>query len=368
MAGFEMLKQSEVSAQELKKIRRAGASSWAKLAAYGVAIAAILTLSAIYAQTTSAIFTDPIMRTVGVGAALVVGASSIVFLVFKNALLKSAEQFRVAVSFMLVEFGALTLGAFHQFGVALGWTFDPFVTELTKLAIVFTLPIVALEWITVLSLDPDARGQRAESASKAELATVERQTRERFRMSDPVIAVREAAALTEVIHEELRRLPTGQREMFMGILRDKHGSEFEGVPLLLDSAPNVIDQTQTVTHRPRPVEVKPAAASRLDEIKQRLSDALHVETQDDEVSMRTMAADGDNEHNIARAREALRQAQAEFSLAQKAEADSRVYDDFGLLERSLDAMRRLKDAQTAVESAAAELERVYNNAPKVEER
>ena len=52
-------------------------------------------------------------------------------------------------------------------------------------------------------------------ASKSELATVERQTRERFRMSDPVIAIRNAATLTETIHEELRRLPSDQREMFM---------------------------------------------------------------------------------------------------------------------------------------------------------
>ena len=83
------------------------------------------------------------------------------FLIFKNSLLKSSQQFHVAVLFVAVEFSALTLGAFHTFGTALGWTFDPFVTELTKLAIVLTLPIVAIEWITVLSLDPDARGQRA---------------------------------------------------------------------------------------------------------------------------------------------------------------------------------------------------------------
>jgi len=176
---------------------------------------------------------------------MVVGASSIVFLIFKNSLLKSRQQFNVACIFVIVEFSALTLGAFHTFGTALGWTFDPFVTELTKLAIVLTLPIVAIEWITVLSLDPDARTQRSESASKSELATIERETRERFRMSDPVISIRNAAALTEVIHEELRRLPTEQRGMFIGILRGKHGSEFEGVPLLLPgetAMPNVIDQ------------------------------------------------------------------------------------------------------------------------------
>lgn len=285
MSGFEMLKQSEVSARELNKIRKTGASSWAKLAAYGVAIAAILILSAIFAQTTGAIFTDPVMKVVGVGAALVVGASSIVFLIFKNALLKSAEQFRVAVLFMLTEFSALTLGAFHQFGSALGWTFDPFVTELTKLAIVLTLPIVALEWITVLSLDPDARGQRAESASKSDLATVERQTRERFRMSDPVIAVRNAAALTEVIHEELRRLPSDQRAMFMGILRDKHGSEFEGVPLLLgDNAPVVIDQPKVPPVR----HAAPVQPSTLDKIKTRLAEVITIP---DSGEMATMAAD-----------------------------------------------------------------------------
>ena len=245
MAGFEMLKQQEVSKKELDKLRKTGASNWAKLAAYLVAVAAILILSAIFAQTTSAIFTDPVMKVVGVGAAMVVGASSIVFLVFKNSLLKSSQQFKVAVGFLLVEFSALTLGAFHTFGTAVGWTFEPFVTELTKLAIVLTLPIVALEWITVLALDPDARNQRAESASKSELATVERETRERFRMSDPVLAVRNAAALTEVIHEELLHLPSEQRAMFIGILRGKHGAEFEGVPLLLPGQtdlPGVIDQ------------------------------------------------------------------------------------------------------------------------------
>jgi hypothetical protein len=283
MAGFEMLKQSEVSARELNKIRKTGASNWAKLAAYGVAIAAILTLSAIYAQTTSAIFTDPIMRTVGVGAALVVGASSIVFLIFKNALLKSAEQFRVAVVFMLIEFGALTLGAFHQFGIALGWTFDPFITEITKLAIVFTLPIVALEWITVLSLDPDARGQRAESASKADLATVERQTRERFRMSDVVIKIRNAAALTEVIHEELRHLPEDQRETFIALLQKEHGETFEGVPLLLGSnaaaSRQVIDQPKE--------SAQPDKPSKMDSIKARLSASTGA-------PMMTMAAEGED--------------------------------------------------------------------------
>jgi uncharacterized membrane protein len=234
-------------------VRKTGASGWAKLAAYLVAVAAILILSAIFAQTTSAVFADPVMKVVGVGAAMVVGASSIVFLIFKNSLLKSNQQFRVAVIFLLVEFSALTLGAFHTFGTALGWTFDPFVTELTKLAIVLTLPIVALEWITVLALDPDARNQRAESASKSELATIERETRERFRMSDPVLAVRNAASLTEAIHEELLRLPSDQRPMFIGILRGKHGSEFEGVPLLLPGQtelPDVIDQPKDKKQKP----------------------------------------------------------------------------------------------------------------------
>jgi hypothetical protein len=229
------------------------------------------------------------MRVVGVGAALVVGASSIVFLVFKNSLLKSGEQFRVAVCFMLVEFGALTLGAFHTFGTSLGWTFDPFVTELTKLAIVLTLPIVALEWITVLSLDPDARTQRAESHSKAELQTVERQTRERFRMSDPVIAVRNAAALTEVINEELRRLPSDQREMFIGILRGKHGDEFEGVPLLLpgETMPDVIDPPNKNTHNKsaeKQADPEPAG-----DLKSWLGRALGV-TNDPELA-RTLAAE-----------------------------------------------------------------------------
>jgi hypothetical protein len=294
MSGFEMLKQSEASKKELDRVRKTGASSWAKLAAYGVAIAAILTLSAIFAQTTSAIFADPVMRVVGVGAALVVGASSIVFLVFKNALLKSSEQFRVAVVFMLVEFGALTLGAFHTFGTALGWTFDPFVTELTKLAIVLTLPIVALEWITVLSLDPDARRNRAESASKSELAMVELQTRERFRMSDVVIKIRNAAALTEVMHEELRGLPADQRETFMALLRKEHGEAFEGVPLLIGSQPAtakaVIDQPAATTHKS---EADPAAASpsKMDSIKARLAEVLNVEPQE-AAPMQTMAAEG----------------------------------------------------------------------------
>lgn len=233
MSGFEMLKQAELSMRELNKIRKTGASTSAKVAAYFVAIAAILILSAIFAQTTSGVFVDPVMRVIGIAAAFVVGGSSIVFLVFKNSLLKSSQQFMTAVAFVAVEFFVLTLGAFHAFGTALGWAFNPFVTELTKLAIVATLPIVAIEWLTVLALDPDARNQRAESASKSDLASVERKTRERFRMSDPVIAIREAAALTETIHEELSRLPPDQRTTFIGILRGRHGNEFEGVPLLL---------------------------------------------------------------------------------------------------------------------------------------
>ena len=287
MAGFEMLKQQEVSKNELDKIRKTGASTWAKLAAYLVAVAAISILSAIFAQTTGAIFADPVMKVVGVGAALVVGASSIVFLVFKNSLLKSSQQFKVAVGFLLIEFSALTLGAFHTFGTALGWTFDPFVTELTKLAIVLTLPIVALEWITVLALDPDARRQRAESASKSELATVERETMERFRMSDPVIAIRNAGALTEVIHDELRRLPSDQRAMFIGILRGKYGAEFEGVPVLLPGdVPEVIDQPQDKRKKSEAQE-----PSRADRVMARL-DELMFGTRDKPEQMETLAAEG----------------------------------------------------------------------------
>lgn len=289
MSGFEMLKQQEVSKKELDRVRKTGASNWAKLAAYLVAVAAILILSAIFAQTTSAIFTDPVMKVVGVGAAMVVGASSIVFLIFKNSLLKSSQQFKVAVVFLLVEFSALTLGAFHTFGTALGWTFDPFVTELTKLAIVLTLPIVALEWITVLALDPDARGQRAESASKSELATVERETRERFRMSDPVLAVRNAAALTEVIHEELLHLPSDQRAMFIGILRGKHGAEFEGVPLLLPGQtdlPDVIDQPKEKKSKSQEPEHDNDTTDR---IQAALRKALGIEGA---ASAQTLASDG----------------------------------------------------------------------------
>lgn len=288
MPGFEMLKQSEVSKQELDHIRKTGASTSAKMGAYLVAIAAIVMLSMIFAQTTSAVFTDPTMKIVGALAAMVVGASSIVFLIFKNALLKSHQQFTVACVFVGIEFSALTLGAFHTFGTALGWTFDPFITELTKVAIVLTLPIVAIEWIVVLALDPDARTQRAESASKSELSTVERQTRERFRMSDPVIAIRNAAALTEVIHEELIRLPTDQRAMFVGILRGKHGNEFEGVPLLLpgeSALPNVIDQPKA---KPQPAAAHPEP-SRMEQIKDTLHDAFFGQPDNAPV---TMASEG----------------------------------------------------------------------------
>lgn len=283
MSGFEMLKQQEVSKKELDKVRKTGASNWAKLAAYIVAVAAILILSAIFAQTTSAIFADPVMKIVGIGAAFVVGASSIVFLIFKNSLLKSSQQFKVAVVFLLVEFSALTLGAFHTFGTALGWTFDPFVTELTKLAIVLTIPIVALEWITVLALDPDARAQRAESASKSELATVERETRERFRMSDPVIAIRNSAALTEVIFEELMHLPSEQRAMFVGILRGKHGAEFEGVPLLLPGQTEVIDQKKETKHKDSPEESEESFLDKLSKLVNSGGTA----------PARTMASDGE---------------------------------------------------------------------------
>ena len=205
----------------------------APVAAYGVATFSIITLSLIFAQTVNSVFVDPVMKMIGAGAAIIVGASSVVFLVFKNDLLKSHDQFIVACVFVGVEFSLLTLGAAYAFGRALGWYFDPFVVSLTHIAVIATFPVVAIEWIVVLALDPDAKEKRSHKHMQSDLSETERTTRESFLMSDPVVDIRQAASLAQVISDEMSRLPKEQRGLFVALLRKRHGEEYNGVPLLL---------------------------------------------------------------------------------------------------------------------------------------
>jgi len=163
--------------------------------------------------------------------------------------LKSRAQFISACLFLAAEMTLLTLGAIHAFGSSLGWEFAPLVNEAAKLAVILTFPLVAIEWIVVLSLDPSESSDRADNHSKSELAKKERESRERFRLSDPVMKVRNVAAMTEVINDEMMRLPTEQRSMFAAILRRQYGDEFEGITLFLNDGhmPNVLDQPKAAT-------------------------------------------------------------------------------------------------------------------------
>jgi hypothetical protein len=240
---FTELKQQEQEMKEYRKATRIGGSTLAKFFAYVVAIAAICVLSLIFGQTTSGVFLDPTMKVIGIAASFVVGGSSIVFLLFKGKLLKSRTQFIVAWIFLGIEMVLLTLGALHAFGSSLGWEFSPFVNEAAKMAVVLTFPLVMVEWLVVLSLDPDESNERAENHSKSQLAQTDRNTREALRMSDPVVKVRKAAAMTDVINEEMQRLPTAQRAMFASILRQQYGDQFEGVHMFLEGAklPDVIN-------------------------------------------------------------------------------------------------------------------------------
>lgn len=249
---FTELKRQKEEMSAYHKATRVGASAMAKFFAYTVAISAIVVLSLIFGQTTSGVFKDPTMKVIGIAASFVVGGSSIVFLLFKGKLLKSKQQFRVAWCFLGAEMVLLTLGAMHAFGSSLGWEFSPFVNEAAKLAVVLTFPLVMVEWLVVLSLDPDEANDRADNHSKSELAKTDRETRESLRMSDPVIKVRKAAAMTEVINDEMLRLPTAQRRMFAAILRNEYGDQFEGVQLFLNDGhtPDVIDQPRS-TAAPR---------------------------------------------------------------------------------------------------------------------
>lgn len=292
MGMFEQLKQQEAEMKEYRKATKTGASWWAKAAAYVVAIAAIVVLSLIFGQTTSGVFQDPTMKVIGIAASLVVGGSSIVFLLFKGKLLKSKGQFRVAWFFLFLEMVLLTLGALHAFGSSLGWEFPPFVNEAAKLAIVLTFPLVMVEWLVVLSLDPDEASERADNHSKSELAQKDREMRERLRMSDPVIKIRGAATMAEVMGEEMRRLPTTQRSLFASILRNEYGDQFEGVQLFLGdlTMPDVIDQPHG----------NPQAQNAPEEttIKDWLANKLGFTTEDQRMAhnntpLQTMAADGE---------------------------------------------------------------------------
>jgi hypothetical protein len=67
------------------------------------------------------------------------------------------------------------------------------------------------------------------------------------------------------------------------------------------------------------------------------------------------------EHDRARAK--LTAAQEEFSNAQVAEANARVYDNFTLQSKDADALQRMEQAEKAIGAAVEELEAVEARRP-----
>lgn len=222
MSNFSKYQEQQNLHKEMKKVA-VNNHTLAKFFANGVAIAGIVALSVIFATTTSKVFeSDPTLHTVGIAFSMIVGASSIVFLVFKNDLLHSKEQFWVACAFVAAEIFVLTLGAVYSFSIHMGWQVEQGIADLTKWAIMLTFPMVVCEWLVVLALDPKAKEKRHDNHSASDKAAQRRNTKDVFYKSDPVVEIHEAAALSEVLTDEINSLAPQYRPLFIEMLRTKY--------------------------------------------------------------------------------------------------------------------------------------------------
>lgn len=211
----------------------------AHIFAYSVGVIAIAVLSLIFAQTVSNVFEDSVLKIIGSAGAIAVGASAIVFLVFNDKILRSDQQFKWAILFVVLELALLSLGSLNAFGEALGWQFSPFVKEIMHIAVIITLPVVGVEWIVVVAiLNPDAKSHRAENFAKSKRLEDEMAIRDNYRNSDEVIRIRKAAVRAEVLEEEMARLPTDVRPTFAHLLKD---SGMGNVPSVNKNLPDVVD-------------------------------------------------------------------------------------------------------------------------------
>jgi hypothetical protein len=239
-SSFNELREVEESKRKMERAKGTQRShAIAHFFAYSVGVIAISVLSLIFAQTVSNVFTDPVLKIIGSAGAIAVGASAIVFLIFNEKILRSDEQFRWAIAFVIVELALLTLGSLNAFGEALGWQFAPFVKEIMHVAVIITLPVVGVEWIVVVAiLNPDAKAKRAESFAKSKRLEDERNIRDNYRNSDEVMKIRKTAVKAEVIEEEMARLPTSMRPTYAHLLKNEG---MGNVPTVSRNMPDVLD-------------------------------------------------------------------------------------------------------------------------------
>ena len=232
---FSKIESIEAQDDSLNRKMNRNSGTLATGMAYGAAILAITILSAIFAQNLGRVFEDPTMKAVSYAAAIAVGGSSIIFLVFRDKLLKSKQQFTAACIFVAVELALLTLGALFAFGSAWGWEFPPFMEWAERIAIVATLPIVAAEWIVVKALDPVSIANRARVQTDAQVNDSENKARKAAKLSNAVITIREQGTLAAVIGEELARLPASQRPYFLNLIMANNGDELKDVQEVLQN-------------------------------------------------------------------------------------------------------------------------------------
>lgn len=231
---FSELKTINDKDSSVNMVLNHGKDGLAHFSAYGVAFLAIGILSLIYAQTMSNVFTDPIMKGVSVIAAFAVGSSAYIFLVFRDKLLKSREQFVAACVFVGAEMILLTLGALFTFGTKFGWEFDSTWMWIERIAIVITLPMVLAEWIVVKSLDPDSIAARSGVHTDAEVKRHREKARRAAMLSNAHMTIVKESAMAQVIAEQLQQLPPSQRPYFLRLIRKNNSVDLKNINEVLD--------------------------------------------------------------------------------------------------------------------------------------
>lgn len=201
---------------------------------YGAGILAIMVLSAIFAQNLGRVFQDQQMRAIGYSAAIAVGGSSIIFLLFHGILLKSRTQFWAACFFVGLEISLLSLGALFSLGASFGWEFPAWLEWVERIAIVFTLPIVGVEWIVVKALDPSHISRRNEVQTQSQVMASEDKAKKHAKLSNTVLTIRQQGILAKVIGEEMERLPPAQQDYFMRLILKNNEDELKDIKEVLE--------------------------------------------------------------------------------------------------------------------------------------
>lgn len=235
----------------------------AHIASYAVGIMAIALLALVFAQTMSGLFTDPTMRVMGAIAAIAVGSNIAIFLVWRDQLLESDQQFKYACGFVVAEFVLLTMGLIYAFSKQYGWELAPFIGELNKIAVIATLPVVGAEWVVIKALSPASKAIRAENHVDATIADADSKARKQAKLSDAVMTIREQSTLAKVLGDELDKLPVSQRKYFANLIMANHSDELANIQqvvkdFIADKASNGSSSTPVATmasDSPTPVEL-----------------------------------------------------------------------------------------------------------------